>query len=552
MKDIDKKLHIISRKEEEDLTQIKAKNLSLPYLDLTFFPLNPSVIQLINEKDARNAGIIVLDKIGNHMKVACLNCADDLPHRIITTFKDQGIRVDEYIVSESSIHKAWQFYQSVENQQTMSDLVIIHKDFLDGLTQHITDLSAIQQFFLNKNTTELIELILAGGMRMKAGDIHIESYPAYSQIRYRIDGILQDIAQINKVSYTQLLDRLKLISNVSLNITDAAQDGRFSVHIIQDNATVERIDIRISFLPEKDQESVVMRLLGVGVEKLNLENLGVREFFYHTLKEQAKKTNGMILVTGPTGSGKTTTLYALLNYLNTPEVKIITVEDPIEYQISGITQTQTSGHYSFSDALRAILRQNPNIIMVGEIRDEETAKIAVESSLTGHLVLSTLHTNNAVGTISRLLDFEVKERIISSSLNIAIAQRLVRSVCLYCKEQAVASTIQQQKINAVLNTFPDSLKHLIPQKIDTVAHAKGCAQCYGLGYKGREPVMETLIVSEQIRKLITGGADLDDIADQAQKEGNMTMMQDGILKVLSGITTLEEVERALGEIVVAE
>ena len=214
-----------------------------------------------------------------------------------------------------------------------------------------------------------------------------------------------------------------------------------------------------------------MRLLGVGVEKLNLENLGVREFFYHTLKEQAKKTNGMILVTGPTGSGKTTTLYALLNYLNTPEVKIITVEDPIEYQVSGITQTQTSDHYSFSDALRAILRQNPNIIMVGEIRDEETAKIAVESSLTGHLVLSTLHTNNAVGTISRLLDFEVKERIISSSLNIAIAQRLVRSVCSYCKEQAVASTIQQQKIDAVLDTFPDSLKHLIPQKIDTVAYA---------------------------------------------------------------------------------
>jgi len=397
---------------------------------------------------------------------------------------------------------------------------------------------------LQKNITELFAIILGGAIGLRASDIHIEPRKETVRLRLRIDGILQDVILISPKIYHSLLSRIKFVSGLKLNVSDQPQDGRFS--IIQGE---RKIETRVSSLPSDFGESIVMRLLDPR-NLIEIEELGLRKDLLALFKKQIKKPNGMILVTGPTGSGKTTTLYAFLKRIQNPEIKIITIEDPIEYKLKGITQTQVNHKkgYDFASGLRALMRQDPDVILVGEIRDLETAEIACEAALTGHLVLSTLHTNDAAGTIARLVDIGVRPISIAPAINMAIAQRLVRRVCKKCVRYVKPSKEESKKIKEGLANVRKDI--LPPQFFTTdfkIPKIQGCPDCNFTGYRGRTGIYEAFLVDDQMKEFILTNPSITATRNLAIKKGMVLMHQDGLIKVLEGITTIEEVERVTGE-----
>jgi len=397
---------------------------------------------------------------------------------------------------------------------------------------------------LQKNVTELFAIILGGAISLGASDIHIEPREETVRLRLRIDGILQDVILIGPKIYHSLLSRIKFVSGLKLNVSDRPQDGRFS--IIQGE---RKIETRVSSLPSDFGESIVMRLLDPR-NLIEIEKLGLRKDLLALFKKQIKKPNGMILVTGPTGSGKTTTLYAFLKRIQNPEIKIITIEDPIEYKLKGITQTQVNHKkgYDFASGLRALMRQDPDVILVGEIRDLETAEIACEAALTGHLVLSTLHTNDAAGAIARLVDIGVRPISIAPAINMAIAQRLVRRVCKKCVRYVKPSKEETKKIKEGLANVR---KDIIPPEFFTtdfkIPKIQGCPDCNFTGYRGRTGIYEAFLVDDQMKEFILTNPSITATRNLAIKKGMVLMHQDGLIKVLEGITTIEEVERVTGE-----
>ena len=383
-------------------------------------------------------------------------------------------------------------------------------------------------------TTETLELLFGKAVSSGASDIHFEPEEKSIRLRFRIDGILEDVMDLNKNDYPAILNRIKLMAGLKINIHDSGQDGRFVIK--KENSDIEA---RVSVLPGAYGESVVMRLLDPQTLRKNLEELGMRDELLEEIKKQLKKTTGSILTTGPTGSGKTTTLYAFLNFVNKPGIKIITIEDPIEYRIEGISQTQVEPNkgYSFANGLRSIVRQDPDVILVGEIRDSETIEIVMHAALTGHLVFSTLHTNDAAGTIPRLIDMGAKPQIIAPAINLAMAQRLVRKLCQKCKKKIKASPEQVKKIKEVLG------------KTNGIEVFKkgGCEKCNQTGYKGRIGVFEAFTVDDELERLILKSPAISETRDFLRKKGMITMLQDSYLKILDGITDFEEVGRILGE-----
>jgi len=387
---------------------------------------------------------------------------------------------------------------------------------------------------LKKNVTELLEIILAGSINLEASDIHLEPEEDCAKLRVRIDGVLQDVLFLEKKIYLSLVSRIKLLSKLKLNVSDRPQDGRFS--IICEKTSIE---IRVSALPAEYGEAIVMRILNPK-SLIDIEALGLRKDLAKTFNKEIKKPNGMIVVTGPTGSGKTTTLYAILKKLNNPELKIITIEDPIEYHLEGISQTQVDPkkRYDFASGLRSIMRQDPDVILVGEIRDFETAKIALQAALTGHLVLSTLHTNDAAGTIARLQALGEKPANIAPAINMAIAQRLVRKICRKCAKFKKPSPEELKKIKKVLKKVPKNFK---------IAEPKGCKLCNNTGYKERIGIFEFFLVDDEMERFILTSPSIAALRKKAIKRGMTTMRQDGFIKVLEGITTIKEVERVTAE-----
>ncbi len=378
---------------------------------------------------------------------------------------------------------------------------------------------------------------------MEASDIHIEPKENKAKIRTRIDGLLQDAAEIDIAKFNALLSRIKLLSGIKLNISGRPQDGRFSIVFGKE----ENIEIRTSSLPTEYGESLVLRILNPK-SLIEIEQLGLRKDLLEILQQEIQKPNGMIIMTGPTGSGKTTTLYAILKKIYNPKIKIITIEDPIEYHIKDISQTQIDEKkgYDFANGLKAIVRQDPDVILVGEIRDRETVKIAIQAALTGHLVLSTVHTNDAVGTIARLIALGAHLPNIGPALNIAAAQRLVRKVCKKCSKKESPSAEELKKIKAGLKGLPKSIKPA--QKIDKnlkIARAKGCKHCNNTGYKGRVGIFEIILIDDEMEKFIAKNPSTAEIKEKALSKGMVTMEQDGLLKVLEGITTVEELERVM-------
>jgi type II secretory ATPase GspE/PulE/Tfp pilus assembly ATPase PilB-like protein len=417
-----------------------------------------------------------------------------------------------------------------------------------NITQKIKNVLAFKEKveeFSEKSVTELSEIIFGGGIGLEASDLHIEPEKEQAKIRVRIDGLLQDVMIIDWKTYGNLLSRIKLISGIKLNITDRPQDGRFSISMEEKTP----IEVRTSTLPAEYGETIVLRILNPKT-LVEIEALGLRKDLLETLGNEIKKPNGMIIVTGPTGSGKTTTLYAFLKKVHKPEIKIITIEDPIEYRLEGVSQTQVNPKkgYDFASGLKSIMRQDPDVILVGEIRDLETAEIALQAALTGHLVFTTLHTNDAAGTVARLTSLGANPSNIGPAINMAIAQRLVREICKKCGGLEKASASVLEKIKRGLKGIPSGIK--IPKIAPglKIPQVKGCKNCNFTGYRGRTGVFEAFLVDEEMEKFILQNPSIAALRKEAIGRGMVAMQQDGLIKVLNGITTIEEVERITGPI----
>jgi len=405
--------------------------------------------------------------------------------------------------------------------------------------KNIPDLKEKIEKSLKKSVTELLEIILVGAINLDSSDIHIEPEEEQAKFRIRVDGILQDVMSLDLKTNKVLLSRVKLLSKLKLNVTDRPQDGRFSISMGK-----TPIEIRASALPAEYGESIVLRILNPK-NLISIEALGLRKDLLELFKKEVEKPNGMIIVTGPTGSGKTTTLYAFLKKINKPEIKIITIEDPIEYHLEGISQTQVASEkgYDFANGLRSIMRQDPDVVLVGEIRDFETAKIALQAALTGHLVLTTSHTNDAAGTVARLQALGEKPVNIAPAINMAIAQRLVRKVCEKCIEFKKISASDLVKIKKALKGLPKEIKVPNLTSAIKIPQTKGCKHCNFTGYQGRIAIFEAFLIDDEIEKFILTSPSIGALRKLATKKGMILMRQDGFIKILEGITTIEEVER---------
>ncbi len=408
--------------------------------------------------------------------------------------------------------------------------------------KNISGFSQVVKENLPKEVTQILEVILAGAINLDSSDIHIEREEKKVKMRVRVDGVLHDVLYLELKIYQSLLSRIKLLSGIKLNVTDQAQDGRFTILLEK-----VPIEVRASTLPSEYGETIVLRILNPK-SLIEIEDLGVRKDMLEDFKKEIQRPNGMIIVTGPTGSGKTTTLYAVLKRIQHPEIKIITIEDPIEYHLEGISQTQVNPKrgYDFATGLRAIVRQDPDVILVGEIRDFETAKIALQAALTGHLVLSTLHTNDAAGTVARFQALGEKPVNIAPAINSAMAQRLVRKVCKKCVKLEKLSKSEEVMIKKELKSLPKKIK-LPPLNNLKIPKIKGCQSCNATGYRGRIGIFEFFLVDPEMEDFILKSPSVSALRKMAEKKGMVTMRKDGLLKAIQGLTTIEEVNRVAGK-----
>ncbi|MBI2013449.1 MAG: type II/IV secretion system protein [Candidatus Colwellbacteria bacterium] len=542
------KLAIMRREGEEREAKRLAETLNLPYVNLDFIPTDLSALKLAPEDIAKSANLVPFKLKGKDAIIASILPKSKEAMKVIKGLESKGYSVQVFVCSQSSLERGLKRYKELSRDlpELVSRVDITEGEFgdLKKAVAKVEDIERVLDGGASKtdSTTHTLGVVLASALAIHASDIHFESKEEDALMRFRIDGVLYDAWRLPKERYRTLLNRMKLLSGLKINITDAPQDGRFTVRVGRSD-----IEIRFSVIPSEFGEAVVMRVLDPSAISITLTQLGLRKDLEDVAKKEIKRPNGMILVTGPTGSGKTTTLYAFLKSVANPELKIITVEDPIEYHLSGIQQTQVDNGagYTFASGLRSILRQDPDMILVGEIRDKETAEIAINASLTGHLVFSTLHTNNAMGAIPRLIDMGAKTSVLGPSLTLVIAQRLVRKLCENCKVKAEFSEGDRKKIESFIKTLP---KYLAPSfKTPALYKAVGCAKCTG-GYKGRVGVFEFLEFGEEYEELIKSDASESAIRKIALTHGFVGMQADGILKYLSGVTTLEEVEKVTGPI----
>ena len=554
----DKQLEDLREKEAEELAQTLSGHYGLPYLDLSKTAINTDALRLIPENEARTAAVAAFKVANKSISLAILSPNKPETTNIIKDLEGKNFKVELYMVSEVGLESAWNRYREVSlSEKTKAGMIEISNEDVSRLTEQCKTLTDIKTEIDKESDSALnqggisgiLEVILAGGLVTDASDIHIEPEQEAIRLRYRLDGVLQDVADFPPKIYHQIISRLKLISGMKLNIKEAAQDGRFSIGLEK-----SEIEIRSSVIPSAYGESVVMRILNPKTIELTFEKLGVETKLFEIFNREINKPNGLVLLTGPTGSGKTTTLYAFLREVSSSENKIITIEDPIEYHLEGINQTQVNNKqgYTFLSGLRSALRQDPDVIMVGEIRDSETAKTAVQSSLTGHLVFSTLHTNNAEGAIPRLIDLGVNPKIITSSLTLSIAQRLLRKLCPDCKKEVSVKENEKELLGAIIKSIMEKRPELVPENwrgeitaVNKIFAPGGCEKCNGIGYKGREGVFEAIAMDDAVAAAAITNPSEKEIKIAAKPQGILDMRQDGILKVVTGRTTLEELSRVV-------
>lgn len=541
----------ILKKQQEKIKQIwqdskerfaseLAQKKNLLYANLKLINISPSAVAVIPEEEARKARAVVFEKISNNLRVGVVDPDDYETIKLIENLKAQNYRVTVYVITEESLKHALSYYQFVKKRAE------VVSSFIDVSSIKEIEFSNLNQELLNYPPTEvtsIIGLILKAAITIDASDIHIEPQEKTALIRFRVDGVLYEVAEIEKDTYHKLLSRFKLLSGIKLNITLAPQNGRFTIKNNNDF-----FDVRVSTLPGPQGEFLVCRLLNPKRAAFGLNDLGLREKDQKLLKEMMSLPNGMIILTGPTGSGKTTTLYALLKEKISPGIKIITIEDPIEYRLNGVNQTQVSKDYTFEMGLKSILRQDPDVIMIGEMRDKETVKIALQAALTGHLVLSTLHTNETAGTINRLKELGADPTLIPGAVKLIIAQRLVRRLCPYCKVKYELTPEEKEKIIEAFSILSPKSGVKIPQDIPPIYKSVGCEKCHWLGYTSQIGLFEMMPLTPKISEKILKGASEDEIRKTAIDEGMIPLFHDGLLKVIEGITSLEEVIRVAGDI----
>lgn len=516
---------------DENLGKIIADILNFPFIRLSQISIPDEILQVIPEIVADKQKIIAFqkDKEGLHL---AMNDPSNIQIRDFVE-KKAGIPVVVFFAMARDINDVLSLY-SKDVKQTFADII----------SENIQKAGAVSGELVEPPIIRIVDTIINYAYQNKASDIHIEPYEDASLVRFRIDGVLHDIVKLPLDLHQSIVTRIKVMARLRTDEHQAAQDGKI-VYKTDASAEAEELDLRVSIIPIIAGEKIVMRLLSERSRQFSLHDLGFSDKDFIMTQQAYQKPYGMILSTGPTGSGKTTTMYAVLKLLNKRDVNIMTIEDPVEYEIEGINQIQVNSktNLTFAAGLRSIVRQDPNIILVGEIRDDETAGIAINSAMTGHLVLSTLHTNDAATSIPRLLDMGIEPFLVSSTVNVIIAQRLVRKICLKCRVSKESEPEEFRK------NFSEELmkKYFSGNEKTRIYSGKGCPVCHQTGYEGRIGIFEVLLIDDEIRQAITERSDAGVIKKIAVKSGMTTMIDDGIEKVKQGVTTLEEIMRVTKE-----
>ena len=539
------KVDDLRRGEEEKLIQALAPQYGFDYINLHGYTINPEALVLLPEKKSREGKLVVFDYTHNLISIAARNPNDPVTIQILESIQNDRQSIHLYMCSTNSLEHAWKRYKDLVNTSASKKGVFdINTDDIAKIMQGIRTKEDAVKKIKNIGTinnvrriTETIETMFAGAISLSASDIHIEPEEHTIRMRYRLDGVLHDIHDIDRYVYERLMSRLKLLSGMTLNKRLEAQDGRFTFKIGE-----REIEVRSSVIPGASGESIVMRLLDPSVASFSIDKIDLNPIIRKVIEEELKKPNGLFITTGPTGSGKTTALYTFLKETHKEGVKIITIENPVEYKVEGIVQTQTGDEYTFASGLRAILRQDPDIIMVGEIRDHEVAETAIHAAQTGHLVFSTLHTNSAVGGFPRLIDLGIDPRILGSSINIIIGQRLVRRLCNHCKQTYETDPKDIDFIKTILSEHP--AKPNIPETL-ILYKAVGCDQCGQSGYSGRVGIFEAIKMDEAVEEVVIRDPREHIILEAAKPQGIPNMIEDGIEKVAEGITSIDELERVI-------
>jgi len=522
---------------DEDITAVLSRQYGVPSINLRFYEVDPSVIKLVPQETAVRYQIVPLSRVGSTLTIAMTDptnvfAMDDI--KFMT-----GFNVEPVVASETAITEAiGKFYGSVEAgeelDKVMKDLAGEETEMELAAEEAEMDLAALERAADEAPIIKLVNLVLTDAVKRGASDIHIEPYEKEYRVRFRIDGILQNVMAPPLKLKDAITSRVKIMAKLDISEKRLPQDGRIMIKYVRDGKKKE-LDFRVSTVPTLFGEKVVMRLLDKENLRLDMTKLGFEQESLSKFEHAILKPYGMVLVTGPTGSGKTNTLYSSVARLNTPETNIMTAEDPVEFQLAGINQVQMKEQIglNFASALRAFLRQDPNIILVGEIRDFETAEIAVKAALTGHLVLSTLHTNDAPSTVSRLMNMGIEPFLVATSVNLICAQRLVRRICVACKEPL---PVPEQTLTDA-GYRPDEVK------TTQVFHGRGCTTCNNTGYKGRVGLYEVMEINDDLRELILVGASSLELKKKALEMGMITLRRSGLVKMASGQTTMEEVLR---------
>lgn len=541
----EEKMSEIALKEKEKIAQAKAAELDIPHINLKGFPISPETLTSVPKEIAEKLKIICFLNTGTEIRIGAVNPGEDQIKEILLSLEDKFHSHGEiYLISENSFNLAFKLYAALPTIKKIVSGVEISETDLEKFSAEIKNFKDLNEKIQKANITDIVTMVIAASIQARSSDIHIEAEEKDIKIRFRVDGVLADAAALPKEQWSKVISRIKLLSGLKINVTSIPQDGRFTI-FVKDG----KIDVRVSCLPTSYGESVVMRLLMPSTAGLGFDGLGLWEPAFSQLKIQTERPNGMIITTGPTGSGKTTTLYAILNKLNEPGVKIITLEDPVEYKLAGINQSQVdySRDYTFVKGLKSILRQDPDVVMVGEIRDIETADIAIQAALTGHLVISTIHTNSASGAIPRFMSMGVKSFLLAPALNAVIGQRLVRKICENCKVEDKLESDVLGRVKKIMAVLPAEVKEKYKVDLENLKFLRGagCPECNNLGYKGRIGIYEIMIMSAEIEKIILSGEISEyQMQDIATKAGMVTMVQDGLLKALAGVTSVSEIFEA--------
>lgn len=533
---------------EETFTEARGRLYKIPYVDLTGKAIDQEVLRFIPEETAQHYQVVAFQKSAEEVNVGIVDPRNFKALEAVEfLMKEKGMRPYYFIISPTNFRNVIKNYSAIGEE--VGKVLDLAKERFAEEEKEGEDLEVqgdLQEVIKRAPVSKIVSLIIKHAIDSRASDIHIEPSEESSRVRFRIDGIMHDSLSLPIYLHSSFVTRIKVLADLKLDETRKPQDGR-----IRQKIGKAEVDLRVSTLPLVKNEKVVMRVLDTSGKVPTLKDLGYSEKNIKLIEESMNRSHGMFLVTGPTGAGKSTTLYSVLNILNDNTSNIVTLEDPAEFYIPGINQSQVNAEvgYTFASGLRAILRQDPDIMMVGEIRDRETAELSIHAALTGHIMFSTLHTNTALGAMPRLIDMGAEPYLLAATLSNVIAQRLVRKICSHCKVDITLPADLEQKVRATLSELLDEYKpkELASKKPLVFYRGNGCVRCNDSGYRGRTSISEVVIIDDDMKKIIENGAKMYELEEAAKKQGMISMQQDGFLRCLQGITTVDEVLRVMQE-----